>query len=125
MVATALGATMVEVQQTVSFLDHFSALRDRRQKGKVLYSLTEMMLLVLCGVLATAEDFVEIARWGRLNLDFLRRFLPFAREVPSHDALNNVFNAVEAEAFSMRSRQRPSETVSSPGQRACAQMLLA
>jgi predicted transposase YbfD/YdcC len=99
MVATALGATMVEVQQTVSFLDHFSALRDPRQKGKVLYPLTEMMLLVLCGVLATAEDFAEIARWGRLNLDFLRRFLPFARGIPSHDALNDVFNALEAEAF--------------------------
>ena len=34
---------------------------------------------MLCATLAGAEDFVEIERWGDRKLDFLRRFLPFAR----------------------------------------------
>ena len=35
-----------------SLLDHFSALDDPRQPGKVLYPLPEVMLLVLCATLA-------------------------------------------------------------------------
>src|SRR5271166_2094498 len=90
---------MAEVPQTVALIDHFSALRDPRQQGKVLYPLREVMLLILCAVLAGAEDFVEIATWGRTNLEFLRRLLPFARGIPSHDALNDLVNALNHEAF--------------------------
>jgi predicted transposase YbfD/YdcC len=83
-----------------SLLDHFSALSDPRQAGKVVYPLQEILLLVLCGVMAGAEDFVEIERWGRRKLGFLRRLLPFARGVPSHDTLNDVMNALPATLFS-------------------------
>src|SRR5271166_2658146 len=93
---------MAEVPQAVALIDHFSALRDPRQQGKVLYPLREVMLLILCAVLAGAEDFVEIATWGRTNLEFLRRLLPFARGIPSHDALNDLVNALNHEAFRAR-----------------------
>lgn len=83
-----------------SLLDHFSTLSDPRQAGKVLYPLQEILLLVLCGTMAGAEDFVEIERWGRRKLDFLRRLAPFARGVPSHDTLNDVMNALPAKLFS-------------------------
>ena len=48
---------------SVSFVDHFSALSDPRQQWKVVHPLPEVLLLVLCGHLAGAEDFVEIAEW--------------------------------------------------------------
>ena len=82
-----------------SFLDHFSALRDPRQSWKVVYPLPEILLTVLSGTLAGAEDFVEIRRWALLHLDFLRRFLPFASGIPSHDTLNDIMNAIDAELF--------------------------
>ena len=82
-----------------TFIEHFSALDDPRQAWKVVYPLPEILLLVLCGTLAGAEDFVEIARWGRRKLAFLRRLLPFARGVPSHDTLNDVMNALPAGLF--------------------------
>ena len=90
---------MTKQTHGVAFLDYFSELDDPRQSGKVLYPLDEVMLLVLCGELAGADGFVEIAGWGDINLDFLRRFLPFTRGVPSHDALNDLFNALDHEAF--------------------------
>ncbi len=65
----------------------------------MLYPLPEILLLVLCATLAGMEDFVEIVLWGKERLDFLRRFLPFERGIPSHDALNDVFNALDAELF--------------------------
>ena len=81
------------------FLDHFAALRDPRQSWKVVYPLPEVLLTVLAGTIAGAEDFVEIRRWAVLHMDFLRRFLPFARGIPSHDTLNDIFNALDGELF--------------------------
>jgi predicted transposase YbfD/YdcC len=82
-----------------SLLDHFSALKDPRQSWKVAYPFREILLLVLCGTIAGMEDFVEICAWGKLRLAFLRRFLPFERGIPSHDALNDVVNAIDPELF--------------------------
>lgn len=83
----------------VSFLEHFSALDDPRQAAKVLYPLDEVMLLVLCAVLSGADDFVEIVDWGRMRVDFLRRFRPFVRGIPSHDTLNDIFNMLDPGQF--------------------------
>ena len=63
----------------VPFLTQFAALRDPRQRAKVLYPLPELLLLLLCGTVAGADDFVELTLWGEEHLAFLRRFLPFAR----------------------------------------------
>jgi predicted transposase YbfD/YdcC len=82
-----------------ALLDHFSALDDPRQAAKVVYPLPEILLIVLCGVMAGADDFVEIERWGRRKIGFLRRLLPFARGIPSHDTLNDVMNALPGDLF--------------------------
>jgi len=85
--------------KTTSILDHFSALEDPRQSWKVLYPLPEILLVVLCGVMAGADDFVEIERWGRRKLEYLRRLLPFKDGICSHDTLNDVMNALPGELF--------------------------
>lgn len=84
---------------SISLLDHFSALKDPRQSWRVLYPLPEILLLVLCATLAGMEDFVEITLWGRERLAFLRRFLPYEHGIPSHDALNDLLNALDPELF--------------------------
>src|SRR3954447_512275 len=80
-------------------LDHFSALKDSRQQAKVLHPLPEIILLLLCGTLAGADDFVEIALWGGEHLAFLRRFLPCRHGIPSHDTLGEVVAALDPELF--------------------------
>lgn len=82
-----------------SLMEQFAALEDPRQSWKVLFPLPEVLLLVLCGTLAGAEDFVEIRRWGQMHQDFLRRLLPFKAGVPSHDTLNDVINALDGALF--------------------------
>ena len=82
-----------------AILDHFSALSDPRQHWRVIYPLPEVLLLVLCATLSGMEDFVEVRLWGGERMDFLRRFLPFARGLPSHDTLNDVINALDPELF--------------------------
>jgi predicted transposase YbfD/YdcC len=81
------------------FLSHFAALRDPRQATKVLYPLDEILLLMLCATIAGADDFVEIGLWGSEHQEFLRRFLPYKRSIPSHDTLCDVIAAIDPELF--------------------------
>src|ERR1700730_15847546 len=85
--------------ETVVFLSHFKDLRDPRQQGKVEYPLDEVLLLCLLAVLAGAETFVDIARFGSKKLELLRRFRPFRDGTPSHDHLGDIFATLDAEAF--------------------------
>jgi len=85
--------------EAVVFLNHFRDLPDPRQAGKVLYPLEEILLLCLLAVLAGAETFVDIARFGQKKLDLLRRFRPFRDGTPSHDHLGDIFATLDAEKF--------------------------
>jgi len=53
----------------------------------------------LAGVLAGAETFVDIARFGNRKLEFLRRFRPFEAGTPSHNHLGDIFATLDAEKF--------------------------
>ena len=84
---------------TTVFLDHFKDMPDHRQRGKVAYRLDEILLLSLLAVLAGAEGFNDIARFGQKKLALLRRFLPFVNGTPSHDHLGDILATLDAEAF--------------------------
>lgn len=89
----------MSARAATSLLDHFSALSDPRQGWRVIYPLREVLLLVLCASLCGMDDFVEIRMWGEQRLDFLRRFYPFERGLPSHDTLNDIVNALDPQLF--------------------------
>jgi hypothetical protein len=61
--------------------------------------LPEILLVILSGVMAGAEDFVEIERRAKRKLGFLRSFLSFENGIPGHDTLNDVMNALPGELF--------------------------
>ena len=94
-----LDAALAASFETAAFLDHFNDLPDRRQSGKVTYPLDEILLLSLLAVLAGAEGFTDIARFGERKLGLLRRFRPFADGTPSHDHLGDIFATLDAQAF--------------------------
>jgi predicted transposase YbfD/YdcC len=94
-----LDAALTAGFETTAFLEHFKDLPDHRQAGKVTYPLDEVLLLSLLAVLAGAEGFTDIARFGEKKLGLLRRFRPFADGTPSHDHLGDIFATLDAQAF--------------------------
>lgn len=80
-------------------LAYFADLEDPRQAGKILYPLSEILLLCLCAVISWAETFEDIAEYGRNKLDFLRCSLPFSAGIPSHDTLGDVLAALKPTRF--------------------------
>ena len=87
------------ISEATVFLGYFKGLVDCRQAGKVIYRLDEVLLLSLLAVLAGAESFTDIARFGERKLALLRRFLPFADGTPPHDTLGDIFATLDAAAF--------------------------
>jgi len=76
---------------SVVFQDYFSDLPDPRQLIKVVYPLGEVLLLSPLAVLAGAETFTDIARFGKNKLDLLRRFQLF------HNNLREIGSKIETE----------------------------
>ena len=81
-------------------LDHFAEVADPREAWRVAHPLPEVLLLVVCGSMASCDDFDDIAAWGEAHLDFLRRFLPFDHGVPGERWLNILMNRIDPGLFS-------------------------
>ena len=84
------GTRFAAIAETTSFLHYFKDLPDHRQAGKVDYPLPEVLLLILLAVLAGAEAFTDIARFGERKIELLRRFRPYVNGTPSHDHLGDI-----------------------------------
>jgi predicted transposase YbfD/YdcC len=95
------GTQFTAIAETTSFLHHFKDLPDHRQAGKVDYPLQEVLLLILLAVLAGAETFTDIARFGERKIELLRRFRPYVNGTPSHDHLGDIFATLDARAFQL------------------------
>jgi predicted transposase YbfD/YdcC len=83
-----------------SLLEHFSAIKDDRQRCKVMYPLGEVLLLVVCGTMAACDDYDDIVLWGNRHLDFLRRLQPYHFGIPCADWLRVVMNRIGPDLFS-------------------------
>jgi DDE_Tnp_1-associated len=73
-------------------LEHFSRVDDDRAPWRVMYPLSEILLLLTCATIASCDDFEEIAAWGEHHLDFLRGFAPFHFGIPCERWLRALVN---------------------------------
>jgi predicted transposase YbfD/YdcC len=80
-------------------LDHFAAIKDTRQSWKVAYPLREVLFLVVCGTIASGDDYDDIVDWGEAHLPFLRRFSEFYHGIPCADWLRTVINRIDPDLF--------------------------
>ena len=81
------------------FTPFFETLTDPRVPRGRHHPLLTIVILALCGTLAGAEGWVEIARYGRVKIDFFRRFLDLPHGIPSHDTFGRVFARLQPDAL--------------------------
>ena len=77
----------------------FEEVPDFRVQGRTDHLLSEILVISLCGVLSGAEDFEEIAEYGRQKKTFLEQFLELPNGIPSHDTFNRVFRFMDTDSF--------------------------
>jgi predicted transposase YbfD/YdcC len=82
-----------------SLLEHFSSIKDDRQPCKVMYPLSEVLLLVVCGTMAACDDYDDIVLWGEKHLKFLRSLQEYHHGIPCADWLRVVMNRIGPDLF--------------------------
>lgn len=81
-------------------MEAFETLEDPRSRlASCAYSLEELLLTALCAISSGADDWVDVALWGREKIDWLRRFLAFESGIASHDTFSRVFALLDARSF--------------------------
>lgn len=81
------------------FATHFASLTDPRVERSRRHILQDMIVLALCAMIANADSWADIERYGKSKLDFLRRFLELPNGIPSHDTFGRVFAMLDPAAL--------------------------
>src|SRR5438876_9961116 len=81
------------------FATHFENLTDPRMQRTRRHVLHDILVIALCAMIANANTWVDIERYGKTKLDFLRRFLELPNGIPSHDTFSRVFAKLDPAAL--------------------------
>jgi predicted transposase YbfD/YdcC len=80
---------------------HFETLTDRRQEGKVKYNLLELIIMVICAVVAECEAWYQIEHYCKSKESWFKKKLKLKLRngVPSHDTFERVFAMIDPKEF--------------------------
>ena len=84
---------------SIAIAKHFSRLRDPRRNHRKRHLLMDILVITLCAVIAGANDWQQIATFGRCRRDWLQTFLALPNGIPSHDTFERVFDRLDPQAF--------------------------
>lgn len=80
-------------------LKEFAQLDDEREPWRVMYPLSEMLLVLTCATIASCDDFDDIVAYGKHHLHDLRRFAPFHHGIPCVRWMRALVNRVDPVLF--------------------------
>lgn len=84
---------------SASLVDHFANLVDPRVEGTRWHELTDIVAIAVCAVICGADNWVDVAFFGRCKEDWFRTWLKLPNGIPSHDTFGRVFARLDAEEF--------------------------
>jgi hypothetical protein len=73
-------------------LQHFSKLDDEREPWRMMYPLSEVLLLLTCATIASCDDFDDIAAWATTISGFLQKVADFHHGLPCERWLRCLVN---------------------------------
>ena len=82
-----------------SISEHFATLTDPRRDHMKEHRLLDIVAITLCAVICGADDWVNVATFGRVKEGWLRTFLALPGGIPSHDTFGRVFALLDPDEF--------------------------
>lgn len=82
-----------------TIMDHFQSLPDPRVDRTKEHRLTDILTIAICAVIAGADSWVAVERFGHAKMTWLQTFLALPNKIPSHDTFGRVFAALDPVAF--------------------------
>ena len=72
---------------------------DFRMSRRKKFPLWEVLMIVVCAMISGATSYYDYERYGREKLGFLKRFLPLANGIPSHDQFRYILMRLDPARF--------------------------
>ena len=72
-------------------------LKDERQKGKIVYKIWDIVVVVILAVLADCNEWEEIADYARDKKDFLKKFLKLTGGIPTAKTYERVISLIDSQ----------------------------
>lgn len=88
-----MATTSLEIKK------HFRQLKDPRRRHGRLHLLLDIVVIAVCATTGGAEDWEEIAAFGRRHEAWFRRYLSLPHGIPSHDTFERVFARLDPQVF--------------------------
>ena len=77
----------------------FAGLPDPRSDRGQKHRLADILAIAVCAVIAGADSWEEVERFGQAKLAWLKTFLALPNGVPSHDTFYRLFARLDPDAF--------------------------
>ena len=86
-------------QSIPPLIDFFRTIKDPRIERNKVYPLIEVIVITLLAVMAFAEGWEDIEKYGKAKEKWLKKFLPLQNGIPKHDVYRRVFIRLKPEAI--------------------------
>ncbi len=87
----------IEISKLKELKEKSKMLKDERQKGKVVYKIWDIVVVVILAVLADCNEWEEIADYARDEKDFLKKFLKLTGGIPSAKTYERVISLIDCQ----------------------------
>lgn len=89
----------MQEKKKLDLLDFLGKVKDKRIERTKKYPISEILFLVLSGLVSGMNTWDDIQFFGEQKIEWLRKYLPYASGIPSHDTLNRVFSLINKAEF--------------------------
>jgi len=80
---------------------HFDEIKDIRQEGKIIHSLSDILFLTVCGVICGQNGWKGIVYFGWQGLSVLKRYGDFENGIAKHDSIARVIGNISPKKFQL------------------------
>ncbi len=85
--------------KAISIRQCFAEVPDPRREHLRLHNLWDIIAITILAVVAGADSWVEVAKYGLCKLEFLETFLELPNGIPAHDTFGRVFALLNPQAL--------------------------
>jgi predicted transposase YbfD/YdcC len=89
----------METNPSASINRHFANLKDPRVERTKWHKLLDILVIAICAVICGADNWEEVALFGRSKQAWFKTFLELPRGIPSHDTFWRVFARLDPQQF--------------------------
>lgn len=87
----------IEISKLKELKEKSKMLKDERQKGKVVYKIWDIVVVVILAVLADCNEWEEIEDYAEEQKDFLKKFLKLTGGIPSAKTYERVISLIDCQ----------------------------